>query len=208
MYEPTNRQKSAIVMKTTLLKSVLLVFLAAVSWSCSDKDKVDPAPPSLANSWKSGWDSQKVLALAKGSRPLPEVYLEANYVTYQLSLFEKGATYLVPKSTLDNYGRDTLGYPDNTQFVMAAGEMDAMLVKTGKDISKIETELGIPAGSWKDKPMVRISIANPKELNLRLPSGNEMGANALWLPGGKLPTGYSEAVVNRIPKSKYTETPL
>jgi hypothetical protein len=42
-------------------------------------------------------------------------------------------------------------------------------------------------------------------LNLRMPSGNEAGANNLWLPGGKLPTGQSEAVVNQIPKGAYTE---
>jgi hypothetical protein len=29
-----------------------------------------------------------------------------------------------------------------------------------------------------------------------MPSGNEFGTNAQWLPGGKLPTGQLEAVVN------------
>jgi hypothetical protein len=39
-----------------------------------------------------------------------------------------------------------------------------------------------------------------------MPSGNEAGANELWLPGGLLPKGYKEAVINRIPKGKYIET--
>lgn len=45
-------------------------------------------------------------------------------------------------------------------------------------------------------------------LNLRTPFGNEMGANNLWIPGGKLPTNHSKAVVNRIPLGQYQETLL
>lgn len=195
-------------MKRNFLRLWLLVLMTAVSWSCSDDDDKTPDSFKLEDSWKAGWTSQKVLDIAKGQRPDPSVYLDEKYITYHLGKFADGATYLVTKKALDDYGRDTLGYPDNTQFVMTKAEMDAMLTKTNKDISKIEKELGIPADSWKGKEMVRISIPNPKELKVRVPSGNEMGANSLWLPGGQLPTGYSEAVVNKIPKGKYTETPL
>jgi hypothetical protein len=52
--------------------------------------------------------------------------------------------------------------------------------------------------------MIRIDIPYPFELNIRIPSGNEMGANALWFPGGYLPTGYLEAVIDRIPKGFYS----
>ncbi|MTK52663.1 MAG: hypothetical protein F8N35_04280 [Paludibacter sp.] len=40
-------------------------------------------------------------------------------------------------------------------------------------------------------------------LNLRQP-----GANSEWIPGGYLPTGYSEAVINNIPKGKYIENSI
>ncbi len=43
---------------------------------------------------------------------------------------------------------------------------------------------------------------------MRMPSGNELGANPQWLPGGKLPTGYSEIVIDNIPKGKYIETKI
>lgn len=33
-----------------------------------------------------------------------------------------------------------------------------------------------------------------------MPSGNERGANELWIPGGLLPSGYYEAVINGVPK--------
>ncbi|MBU2897643.1 hypothetical protein [Vibrio hepatarius] len=44
--------------------------------------------------------------------------------------------------------------------------------------------------------MLRVNVARPKELNLRVPSGNEAGANDLWLPGGKLPNGNREAIID------------
>ena len=56
--------------------------------------------------------------------------------------------------------------------------------------------------------IVRIDISNPRELNTRIPSGNERGANELRLPGGRLPKGDVEAVVNNIPKDKYIEREL
>lgn len=193
-------------MNLSFIKSLLAVMLSVVALSCADH--VSPQVPLLQDSWISDWDSQKVLTIPKGQRPDPSTYLQAPYITYQLALFKNGASYLVTKKALDDYGRELLGYPDNSQFAMAKQEMDAMLLKTAKNVAAIEVELGIPANSWQGKPLVRIDIPNPEELHVRLPSGNEMGANNLWLPGGKLPTGYSEAVVDRIPKGKYTETDL
>jgi hypothetical protein len=111
------------------------------------------------------------------------------------------------QSTCD-YGRDTLGYPDNSQFIMTKLEMDQMLARAGGNISIIEKELGIPPGAWRGKELVRIDVPDPKSLGLRMPSGNEAGANSLWIPGGKLPTGQMEAVVDRIPKGKYIEREL
>jgi len=35
-----------------------------------------------------------------------------------------------------------------------------------------------------------------------------MGANEHWIPGGKLPTGYNEAITNQVPKGIYTETKI
>ena len=41
-----------------------------------------------------------------------------------------------------------------------------------------------------------------------MPTGNESGANDLWLPGGKLPKGYSEAVMDAVNKGDYKEISL
>ena len=37
---------------------------------------------------------------------------------------------------------------------------------------------------------------------------NAGNANELWMPGGKTPAGYSEVVVDQIPKGKYIENPI
>lgn len=86
---------------------------------------------------------------------------------------------------------------------MMKSEMDSVLMRSHGDLSRIEHELGIPAGAWKHRVLVRIDIPKLKKLRLRMPSGNEVGANVLWLPGGLLPTGYKEAVIDRIPKGRY-----
>ncbi len=39
-----------------------------------------------------------------------------------------------------------------------------------------------------------------------MPDGNEIGANNLWLPGGILPNGKLEAVLDPIPAGEYIET--
>ncbi|WP_434777190.1 hypothetical protein [Neisseria sp. Ec49-e6-T10] len=43
---------------------------------------------------------------------------------------------------------------------------------------------------------IKIDIPYNSKLNLRVPSGNEAGANSQWIPGGKLPLGESEAVID------------
>ena len=115
---------------------------------------------------------------------------------------------LTVEEVLDRYGRDKIGMPDNSQFVMPKAQMDDLVARTGGDVGKLEQALGIPEGAWTNREMVQINIATPRDFNVRMPSGNEMGANNLWLPGGRLPTGQLEAVVDQIPKGGYTESLL
>ena len=147
----------------------------------------------------------KVKATEKGVRPEPEAYLSKEHIDAHLKLFEEGAAYLVPKKMLDKFGREPVGRKIG-QFVMTKAEMDSLLAKAGGDIAKIEKALGIPPGAWAGETLVRIDVKAPKEHNLRLPSGNEAGANELWIPGGKLPTGQAEAVVDNLIKGSFVET--
>lgn len=138
---------------------------------------------------------------------IPKSYLPSSYIEQHLRQFEGGGAYLVPKIALDDFGRDPVGRPDG-QFLSTSKDIDKLLRDTGGDISLIEKELGIPSGSWAGKEIVRIDIPNPQSIGLRMPSGNESGANPLWIPGGRLPNGKAEAVVDVIPAGKYIETPL
>ncbi|TAG03501.1 MAG: hypothetical protein EAZ44_05960 [Cytophagia bacterium] len=148
---------------------------------------------------------QKIItSLKKGCRPEPNLYWSKECNDKHLKQFKEGASYLVAQSILDRFGRTLLGRPDG-QFVMSKKEMDLLLNNAKGNLAYVETQLGIPAGAWKNNILVRIDIPLPFELNIRIPSGNESGANELWIAGGKLPTGYLEAVIDAIPEGKYTE---
>lgn len=49
-------------------------------------------------------------------------------------------------------------------------------------------------GSSTTNKIVRSDVAERRDYNLRIPSGNEAGANSDWIPGGLLPDGLPEAV--------------
>ena len=153
--------------------------------------------------FRRGMSRKGILMIPKGKRPAPETYLKRRYIRRHLKNFKAGASCIVSKELLERYHGDSIGKADNSQFIMMKSEMDSVLMRSHGDLSRIEHELGIPAGAWKHRVLVRIDIPKPKKLKLRMPSGNEIGANALWLPGGLLPTGYKEAVIDRIPKGKY-----
>ena len=153
--------------------------------------------------FRRGMSRKGILMIPKGKRPAPETYLKRRYIRRHLKNFKAGASCIVSKELLERYHGDSIGKADNSQFIMMKSEMDSVLMRSHGDLSHIEHELGIPAGAWKHRVLVRIDIPKPKKLKLRMPSGNEIGANVLWLPGGLLPTGYKEAVIDRIPKGRY-----
>lgn len=148
-----------------------------------------------------------ILAIPKGSRPAPGEYLSPSYISGHLAQFENGATRFMTESNLNKYG---IGQRDGTSFVMPRHEADRLLASTAGDPRALEQALGLPEGFLDSNTLVRVDIPKPQELNLRVPSGNEAGANDLWIPGGRLPNGNSEAVIDvaGIPASRYTATPL
>jgi hypothetical protein len=68
--------------------------------------------------------------------------------------------------------------------------------KSGGDIRKLEELLGLNRGDLGEAP-VRVDI--PEPTGLRMPSGNEPGANEFWLPGGYTSGGLPEAVIDQVP---------
>jgi RHS repeat-associated protein len=149
----------------------------------------------------------EIRTIPHGQRPDPSEYLSLEYIQNHLSNFDGGASYLAPKAALDRWGRNPVGRADG-QFVSPSYEVDDLLRRTKGNLVLIEKELGIPAGAWQGKEFVRIDIPNPGSMNVRMPWGNESGANSLWLPGGRLPTGKLEAVIDPVPMGSYIETDL
>ncbi|ETZ97092.1 putative conserved alanine and proline rich protein [Mycobacterium kansasii 732] len=147
----------------------------------------------------------EITAMPKGTRPDPSEYLSPEYIESQLEKFDEGATRFMPKSNLIKYG---IAQRDGTSFVMPKNEADAMIEASRGDLRAMENELGLPQGFLDSNTIVRIDIADPKAFNLRIPSGNEAGANEQWIPGGRLPNGAAEAVVDSgdIPPDDYTVT--
>jgi hypothetical protein len=97
------------------------------------------------------------------------------------------------QTNLEKYG---IAQRDGTSFIMPGHEATELLAKTAGDKRALEQALGLPENFLDTNALVRVDIPDPKQLNLRIPSGNEAGANEFWIPGGKLPDGNSEAVID------------
>lgn len=57
---------------------------------------------------------------------------------------------------------------------------DDIISRANGNISIIEKELGFPEGYFSDGGgLIRIDVPNTSELNIHIPSGNEIGANKI-----------------------------
>lgn len=149
-----------------------------------------------------------ILAIPHGARPNPASYLSESYIEQHLAQFDDGATRFQLQSGLDKYGP---GQRDGTSFVVPRSEADRLIADTAGDPRALERALGLPEGQLDGADLLmRVDFANPGDLGLRVPSGNEAGANSQWIPGGKLPNGSSEAVIDvgGVDASRYTSTPV
>ncbi|WP_244132827.1 DUF6531 domain-containing protein [Burkholderia sp. BCC0397] len=157
--------------------------------------------------YKDGYTEKDILAIPKEKRPLPSEYLHDSYIQSHLAQFDNGAARYMTKSNFEKYG---IGQRDGTSFVMTKAEADQLLKSANGDAGAMEKALGLSPDFLSSNQLYRIDIPNPRELNLRMPSGNEAGANEFWIPGGKLPTGNLEAVIDagNISPSQYVVTPV
>ncbi|WP_178124002.1 PAAR domain-containing protein [Pseudomonas piscis] len=147
-----------------------------------------------APQFKPGFSEADILAIPKYDRPDPSTYLNPRFISQHLAKFDKGASRLMTKANLDKYG---IGQKDGTSFISPRHEIDQLLARTKGDKQALADALGLPEKFFESGgELVRIDLPNPRDLNLRIPSGNEAGANADWIPGGKLPEGTSEAVID------------
>jgi hypothetical protein len=159
-----------------------------------DGSRPDHDAPSGDDPWSSGLtDEQRdaILAMEKGTRPDPAEYLSPDYIQHHIEQFNQGATRFMLDESLSKYG---IGQHDGTTFVFPTSEVDSLIAKG--NFSDVESALGLPEGYFKDFHVIRVDIPHPEDYHLRMPSGNEAGANDYWIPGGLLPEGMPEAVID------------
>ncbi len=159
-------------------------------------DELSSIKNDLLNTFKTGFTREEIRAIPKGSRPNPSSYLKEDYINIHLSKFNGGVNKI---TSYDPIG--TIGPPGGT-FVLPKSNADALIRQAGGDVSKLEVLLGLNRGDLGTNPY-RIDINNPK--GLRMPSGNEPGANEFWIPGGKTSGGIFEATVDQIQQGTYTK---
>ena len=143
-------------------------------------------------------------------RPPAESYLRKEAIDRHLSQFTESSC-LIPGNLFTSYCKTHIGRADDhdgEQFVSPKSHIDTVLKQSERkdasgnsyDISALERSLGLKPGSWKrDAGVVKVTVRQTQELGLRMANGREAGSSKDWLPGGKLPNGNPEAVINRIP---------
>ena len=150
----------------------------------------------------SGLTNEKIneiIALGRGNRPDPLTYLNPDYVQAHLEEFQGGVTRIAAKTPTGRVG------PDGGTFILPSSVVDDVIARSGGDVSMIEQALGFPKGSLGTDP-VRIDIPDPE--GLRMPSGNEKGANEQWIPGGYTSGELPEAIIDPPDVGQYTVKPV
>jgi predicted Fe-Mo cluster-binding NifX family protein len=156
---------------------------------------------------ESGLTAQKfedIISTPKSLRPDPTTYLDPSYISKHLSQFDNGGSYVLTRDAYEKFinGASVLGYPDNSLFIAPKDFVDEVIKNANGDLSILEQRFGFPDGYFKDGGgLVKVDINNPNDFSLRMPSGNEAGANNFYTPGGFTSGGTPEAVVNNIPNT-------
>lgn len=160
-------------------------------------DSADVTHP-LQNGWNTnGPTPNDIVDAGHGNRPDPSDYLDQSYIDQHLDRFRDGASRIYISDDLATYGPGNRG----STFVFPTSELQTIIDETGGDARQLAIRLGMREDYYLDAAgnPVAVEIRNfdPSELsNIRVPSGNEGGANPQWIPGGYLPTGDPEAVID------------
>lgn len=128
----------------------------------------------------------------RGSRPAASTYMTAAQRATHLAAFDDGIVRITRRDSLSAHG--TLG--PSGGFVTSAREYAAIAREAGGDLRVIERRLGLDPGQLGDANTLVALIRREDAPSLRLPSGNEGGANDRWVPGGYTSGLTAEAVMD------------
>ena len=170
--------------------------------SKTPEPELRPAVDDASNKILSQSKIDEMLATPKGSRPNPSEYLSSDYIKTHLSQFDEGAARIISKKAMEKFG--TAG--PSPSLVMPKPYVEKIIKEGSGDIGKIEDALGFPKGSLDPEDIMIAEI--PLTNDIKIPSGNEGGANPLWEPGGFNSGGFPEAVVDLPATRNLTFKPL
>lgn len=128
----------------------------------------------------------------RGARPAVDTYMTAQQQALHLASFDDGIVRVTSRSAIDDHG--TLGPPGG--FVTSAREFDAIAREANGNLAVIEQRLGLNPGTLRDDNTVIALIDRADAPSLRVPTGNEGGANEKWVPGGYTSGNVIEAVMD------------
>lgn len=158
----------------------------------TDLDGTD-VPTPLRDGWRpNGWTPNDVVGAGNGNRPDPSEYLDADYIRDHLDQFSDGATRIYRTESLENYGPGNQG----TTYVFPSDQLQNVMDQANSP-QELSAALGLPDDFFVGAD-VELRDFDPHELDgLQMPSGNEGGTDPdAWIPGGYLPSGIPEAVIN------------
>jgi hypothetical protein len=155
--------------------------------------------------YQKKWTQRSVLSQPKGFRPAPEIYLKHSYIKAFLKKFNHGGSFIITADMLAKSAAEVIGLSGG-QLIYTKNQMDDILEKAHGKIAEIEKELMVKHGTFANKSIIRIDISKPKKFHIRVPTGNEAGTVDIWIPGGQLPNGLLQAVIDPVPKNSITQT--
>ncbi len=133
-----------------------------------------------------------ILATEKPGRPLPASYIADARMAREVAKYDEGAVRFLSRDAYNTRG--TLGPPGG--FVMPYKEFEGLVRAANGDMAVVEQKLGLSAGYLRDADTMIVKIDKADFHDLKLPSGNERGANEFWVPGGVTSGGVSEATLD------------
>jgi hypothetical protein len=144
------------------------------------------------NSYDPNNNLNWVLEIPKGSRPHPATYLGVSERKALEAMFNEGAVRFTSRKSIERYG--TAGSSD--AFVFPRSYFDEVVSEAKGNLRIIEKRLGLESGYLGDVDTVAAYISRSDFSRMRIPSGNEAGANLFWLPGGRTSGGVPEMILD------------
>jgi len=144
------------------------------------------------------------VTVRKPNRPEPSTYLSKTTIDRHLAAFRHEPCLFLTRHAFTNFCKNGIGRKDG-QFLITkeTGDKIEALLSKKSTFGAGEAELGLPDGAWANQEIIRVTVNEVP--NLCMASGNEVGANKYWMPGGYLPNGLREAVCDQIPLDKVTK---